>query len=201
MHSTKDNAQAIRMVEVGLDAFREHFESRGGKQQQQFDIDIMRRVRVLDATMTGTVMFEIDLGDEYSNGSGSIESDDASPLAAARREILEETGLAEGDVELLPKINAGDSEGLKVDDAEEGTVWEIWDRSTGSEAERAEGGKRWVIHGFGWKLRDVIDEKEAVEKIKLNEENVDVNWVPLEEVEFEGTVDGLFESAKRVFGD
>lgn len=40
------------------------------KKNQQFDADLMRRVRVIDATSAGTAVLELDMGNEYSNRGG-----------------------------------------------------------------------------------------------------------------------------------
>lgn len=37
---------------------------------QQFGIDVMQRARLLDATMDGMTVFELDIGHEYSNANG-----------------------------------------------------------------------------------------------------------------------------------
>ena len=37
---------------------------------QQFDGDLLSRIRVTGATSSGTVAFEVEVGDEYSNGAG-----------------------------------------------------------------------------------------------------------------------------------
>ena len=37
---------------------------------QQFDADFMRRAKVIDATSAGTVVLELEIGDEYSNAGG-----------------------------------------------------------------------------------------------------------------------------------
>ena len=36
---------------------------------QQFDIDVMRRAKVVDATMAGTMAVALELGYEYSNSA------------------------------------------------------------------------------------------------------------------------------------
>lgn len=37
---------------------------------QQFDFDVMRRAKLVDASMTGKIAYEIELGEEYSNSNG-----------------------------------------------------------------------------------------------------------------------------------
>ena len=37
---------------------------------QQFDADLTRRAQLLDATSAGTAVFELEIGEEYSNAAG-----------------------------------------------------------------------------------------------------------------------------------
>ena len=39
---------------------------------QQFDADLISRAKVVDATSAGTVVFELDVGEEYSNNAGML---------------------------------------------------------------------------------------------------------------------------------
>ncbi|MCJ1478217.1 hypothetical protein MMC13_006893 [Lambiella insularis] len=67
----KDGRQeAMEKINRALDAFFERYGREDG--QQQFDFDVMRRARVVDATMAGTVAVEIDLGHDYANGAAFL---------------------------------------------------------------------------------------------------------------------------------
>ena len=54
---------------------------------QQLDIDIARRVRVLDATLGGIVTFELELGHEYSNSGGTVLDFDPGPVGKHSLEL------------------------------------------------------------------------------------------------------------------
>ncbi|MCJ1294360.1 hypothetical protein MMC34_005918 [Xylographa carneopallida] len=65
------NAQAIQKANESLAAFDERYRDLR-KDEPQFDIDVMRRAKVVDATMAGTLTIDIDLGHEYTNGANNL---------------------------------------------------------------------------------------------------------------------------------
>lgn len=118
--------------------------------------------------------------------SGSIEASDATPLAAALREIAEETSLP---AESLTLLSAGEA-------------YEIYD---------AEVQTGWTIHPFLWRVKAEwrADEGEsegevsegevrAQERVRLDWEHTEVRFVRVEEVEGFETVAHLGRSLRRV---
>ncbi|MCJ1410993.1 hypothetical protein MMC19_005081 [Ptychographa xylographoides] len=69
-NANDDREQAMEKTRLGMAAFIQRHRERDTA--AQFDIDVMHRARVLDATMAGKVLFEIELGYEYSNSQGSL---------------------------------------------------------------------------------------------------------------------------------
>ncbi|MCJ1438972.1 Initiation factor 2B-like protein [Xylographa pallens] len=110
--------------------------------------------------------------------SGSIDPSDASPLAAAQREILEETGLAPPAIELL---RAGAS--YEILDEELDTRWTIWPFA-------------WVLKGEDGERVGSGEEGRAM--VRLDWEHTDVRFVRPEEVEGMRTVAHLEWSLRRV---
>lgn len=109
----------------------------------------------------------------YAACSGSIDATDASPLAAALREIHEETGLQEPAIELL---RAGAS--YEIVDEELRTKWTIWP--------------------FAWMLRGEGGAEELQKMIRLDWEHTEVRFVRPEEVEGMQRVRHLERSLKGV---
>ncbi|MCJ1436727.1 hypothetical protein MMC27_006109 [Xylographa pallens] len=54
------NAQAIEKAQAALDDFVSRYRARNG--EPQFDIDVMRRAKIVDATMAGTLAVALELG-------------------------------------------------------------------------------------------------------------------------------------------
>ncbi|KAI0483697.1 hypothetical protein F4859DRAFT_409405 [Xylaria cf. heliscus] len=109
--------------------------------------------------------------------SGSVEENDASPLAAALREIQEETTLSASSVDLL-----------RV-----GKPYSFTDESIGRE---------WNINPFAFRLKDVSEGGKGEEGITLDWEHEGIEWFDPMQVdgsdEF-GGVPRLIESLRRVW--
>jgi 8-oxo-dGTP pyrophosphatase MutT (NUDIX family) len=110
--------------------------------------------------------------------SGSIETDDASPLAAAQRELHEETTLAPPDIELL---KAGKS--FELVDDKYNTLW--------------------TIYPFVWRIvaRKGETDEELQKKVTIDWEHTEYKFVRPEEVENLDTVDNLGTSLRLVLED
>ncbi|MCJ1383495.1 hypothetical protein MMC17_006609 [Xylographa soralifera] len=67
MAADSDSMQAIEKAQATLDAFVSRYQDRNG--EPQFDIDVMRRAKIVDATMAGSLTVDIELGYEYSNSA------------------------------------------------------------------------------------------------------------------------------------
>lgn len=109
--------------------------------------------------------------------SGSVEKDDANPLATALREINEETGLTLSSIELL-----------RV-----GKPYTFVDESIGHE---------WIINPFGWRLKDKSEGGKGEEGITIDWEHEGYGWFnPLDVNESEefGGVPKLVNSLRRVW--
>ncbi|GAP86761.1 putative translation initiation factor eif-2b subunit family protein [Rosellinia necatrix] len=109
--------------------------------------------------------------------SGSVESDDASPLAAALREIQEETTLPASSIELL-----------RV-----GKPYSFIDESIGRE---------WSINPFAFRLKGTAEGGKGEEGITLDWEHEGIEWYDPMQVngsdEF-GGVPRLIDSLRRVW--
>ncbi|KAJ8124875.1 hypothetical protein O1611_g8765 [Lasiodiplodia mahajangana] len=109
--------------------------------------------------------------------SGSVEASDASPFAAALREIQEETTLPASSLDLL-----------RV-----GKPYAFTDESIGRE---------WNINPFGFRLKDATEGGKGEEGIKLDWEHDGIEWFDPMEVsgsdEF-GGVPRLVDSLRRVW--
>ncbi|MCJ1390195.1 hypothetical protein MMC18_003053 [Xylographa bjoerkii] len=105
--------------------------------------------------------------------SGSIEPTDASPLAAAQRELLEETGLAPPAIALLRA----------------GARYEILDAALET---------RWTIWPFAWTLVGVQDGEVGRRMVSLDWEHTECRFVRPEEVGGMETVAHLERSLGRV---
>ncbi|KAI1131116.1 hypothetical protein F5Y10DRAFT_234282 [Nemania abortiva] len=109
--------------------------------------------------------------------SGSVEASDASPFAAALREILEETTLPASSLDLL-----------RV-----GKPYAFTDESIGRE---------WNINPFAFRLKDVAEGGKGEEGIKLDWEHEGIEWFDPMQVsgsdEF-GGVPRLVDSLRRVW--
>ncbi|KAI1429721.1 translation initiation factor eIF-2B subunit family protein [Xylaria sp. FL1777] len=109
--------------------------------------------------------------------SGSVEEDDTSPLAAALREIQEETTLPASSLDLL-----------RV-----GKPYSFVDESIGRE---------WNINPFAFRLRDVAEGGKGEEGITLDWEHDGIEWFDPMEVsgsdEF-GGVPRIIDSLRRVW--
>ncbi|KAI1772169.1 nagb/rpia/CoA transferase-like protein [Hypoxylon cercidicola] len=109
--------------------------------------------------------------------SGSVEKDDASPIATALREIKEETGLTLTSIELL-----------RV-----GKPYTFVDESIGRE---------WTINPFAFRLKDKTEGGKGEEGITLDWEHEGFEWFnPLDVNESEdfGGVPKLVNSLRRVW--
>ncbi|MCJ1475827.1 Initiation factor 2B-like protein [Lambiella insularis] len=108
--------------------------------------------------------------------SGSIEPSDASPLAAALREIHEETGLQPPAIELLRA----------------GASYELVDAALAT---------RWTIWPFVWMLRGEGGPEKLQGMVRLGEEHSEVRFVRVEEVEGLETVEGLGRGLRGVLSE
>ncbi|PSR82678.1 hypothetical protein BD289DRAFT_437063 [Coniella lustricola] len=109
--------------------------------------------------------------------SGSIEPDDPSPLAAAWREICEETTLTPSSLELL----------------RQGKSYSLPDESIGRE---------WIITPFAFRLKDVSEGGKGEAGIILDHEHETWAWydpMDIEDSESFGAVPRLAESLRRVW--
>lgn len=109
--------------------------------------------------------------------SGSVEKEDASPIATALREINEETGLTLSSIELL-----------RV-----GKPYSFIDESIGRE---------WTINPFAFRLKDKLEGGKGEEGIHIDWEHEGYEWFsPLDVSESEefGGVPKLVNSLRRVW--
>ncbi|KAF3761422.1 nagb/rpia/CoA transferase-like protein [Cryphonectria parasitica EP155] len=109
--------------------------------------------------------------------SGSIDPEDPSPLAAAWREIREETTLTSSSLELM----------------RQGKSYVLPDESIGRE---------WTIHPFAFRLKDPSEGGRGENGITLDWEHEDWAWydpMDIEDSESFGAVPRLAESLRRVW--
>ncbi|ROV91733.1 hypothetical protein VPNG_09963 [Cytospora leucostoma] len=109
--------------------------------------------------------------------SGSIESDDLSPQAAAWREIQEETTLTRSSLELM----------------RQGKSYVLPDESIGRE---------WTIYPFAFRLKDEKEGGKGDKAIELDYEHETWAWydpLEIEDSESFGAVPRLAESLRRVW--
>lgn len=109
--------------------------------------------------------------------SGSIDPEDASPQAAAWREIREETTLTRDDLELM----------------RQGKSYVLPDESIGRE---------WTIYPFAFRLKDPSEGGKGERAITLDWEHDEWAWydpVDVEDSESFGAVPRLAESLRRVW--
>lgn len=109
--------------------------------------------------------------------SGSIDLEDPSPLAAAWRELQEETTLTRTSLELM----------------RQGKSYVLPDESIGRE---------WTIHPFAFRLKEASEGGKGENGITIDWEHVDWKWydpMQVEDSEKFGAVPRLAESLRRVW--
>ena len=108
--------------------------------------------------------------------SGSIDLHDASPLAAAIRELREETQLNPDDKDLTLHL--------------QGKLFSIEDHAIG---------RKWTVHPFSWLLKD----RHAKDRIAIDWEHSGFEWLPPEDIlsgkHEHDSVPNLAESLWRVW--
>lgn len=108
--------------------------------------------------------------------SGKVETSDKSPVAAAWREIKEETGLVSPKLELS-------KEGAMIEQADRNLL------------------KMWHIFPFVFKLKEGAQDKRAEDLIQLDAEHTEVKFVTLEQMRQMETVDNLYENLLKALED